>query len=154
IGHELPVLRATAGLVIPNPIHEERQIKLLGTTGTEIIPLAPIVPYRAPHRAPEVDVTRQIEPDDDLGSRQAKVEMGRVISVHDPTIPGRRLRQSFTKTRSLTFDPAWIPMERIEVYDRKAEVLTDPACQRRLAGPARPEDENALRHGHLPFPRP
>src|SRR5215468_7749924 len=150
-GHELRVLRATARLVVPNPIHEKRQVELLGAAGTKVVSLAPIVSHRAPHRARKVDIARQVEPDDRLRSGQAQVEMAGVVAIHDPGIAGSGLRQSFTKTRRLAPDPARIPVERIEVHDRKAETLTNPARQRRLAGGARPEDENALRHGH-PLP--
>src|SRR6267142_5544627 len=146
------MLRAAARLIVPDPACQERQVELLGAAGAKVVTFAPVVPHRTPHCARKIDIARQVEPDDGLRSRQSQVEMARVVAVHDPSIVGNSFRQPLTKARRLALDPAWVPVERIEVHDRKAETRADPACQRGLAGAARPEDENALRRGHLtPF---
>src|SRR5262245_35811810 len=78
--------------------------------------------------------------------------MGRVVAVHDPCIAGSCLRDPLPKAPNLGLDPARVPVDRIEMHDRKSDTRSDRTRQRRLASPARPEDENALRHGHLPPP--
>jgi hypothetical protein len=73
------MLSATTRRIGPHPVPEERQVEPFRTPGTNIAPLAPIVPDHSPHGVGEIDVTRKVEPDDGFGSRQTKVEVGRVL---------------------------------------------------------------------------
>src|SRR5580704_13107090 len=74
--------------------------------------------------------------------------MSQIIAVHHPRIAGRRRRDALTKQPGLGLHPARIPVDGVQVHDRQAKARADAPRQRRLAGAARPENENAFRHGH------
>src|SRR6266566_10002636 len=134
--------------IIPHPVHQERQIEPLRAPRPNIISLAPVVPNRTPDRARKIYVSRKIEPDDGFCSGQAKIKMGRVVAVNNPRVAGSHFLYLLTKSLGLGLHPARVPIDCVKMHDRKPETLTDSTRQRRLAGPTRSKNENALRqHG-------
>src|SRR4051812_29546830 len=65
IGHELCVSSPRACSIIPHPVRQERQVERLRASGTEIVSFAPIVAKRTPYCTRKVDITWQVEPNDE-----------------------------------------------------------------------------------------
>src|SRR5579871_1711962 len=147
-GQNLCVSRAAAGGIRPHPVFEKREIEPLRTPGAEIFPRASVVSHCSPQGARKVDVAGKIKPDHGLGSGETQVKMVRVVAVHDPRVACCGFRHSLAKSPCLGLHPAGIPIDCVEMHDRNPEPLADLARQRRLARPARPENENALRYRH------
>src|SRR5215468_456149 len=153
VGQKFRAPCATARRICPHPIPEKGQIEALRAARAHVTPFAPIISDQSPHSAWKINITRKVEPNDGLSSRQTKIKMGCVVAIHDPGIAGSRLGHPLAKSPGLGLHPAGIPIDCVEMYDRQAKPLANAPRKRRLASPARPEDENTLRYGHRTLSR-
>jgi len=98
-----------------------------------------------PCRAPGADDARPLDPDDKIGTLQAKVETdGCEIAVADPAVDGVQGFDDLAELRNVGFRPIRLP-DAVEANERNTKTLSRPPRESGLATSSTTENDDAPR---------
>ena len=132
---------STVGRITPDP-PKEREIEVLGAAlGLLVLSTVPDAPRQG---TPGASPPWQREHDHRIGPGKPDVERASVIAVNDPTVAREQTDLDVHPLLPRRGDPVWFPKMLIEVDDGDACSTPQFVGERRLPGPSRPDDHDAL----------
>lgn len=144
-----------AAIEIPHEVQEgqERSVELLGTACCKV--RARAVHYATHDHPGETGEPRRIEPDDQVGTGQAKVEGSpRIVAFTNPGIRCDRFADPCAELLSVGFDPAGLSEQRVQVHHGQAQALAEGAGEGGFAATGIAQNYNPLHEDFLSRKKP
>ena len=107
------------------------------------------VPNRSAQHPPYARPSRQVEKHQRIARTQPRLERPRIIAVHHPSLALDKPIDRSRPFRFRRFDPARLPIQRVEVDDLKPEQFAELSSEGRLARAARSDNKDLLHYIYL-----